>query len=224
MASILSITGGSKNSRKNIQKNSQNVLKTNLKRSLRRRFRRSFLRTCTQLSGYYTSPKVAESKTKAKTKAKTRAKIPPVSALLWNLKIPPVRTFRLTPGKLSTTSMGKNQLPGPVSHAVYGEVSNRTFCHTKNRAGNSRNSVWLCIAFLVAVARDRERQRRLLPGWNFPRFADQFFRPGRAFLLGTIVVLGQGYVQILETLIDLEVIHAADVVVGQFRRDVVTAD
>ena len=28
-------------------------------------------------------------------------------------------------------------LPGPASHAVYGEVSNRTFCHTKNRAGNS---------------------------------------------------------------------------------------
>src|ERR1039458_8550918 len=33
--------------------------------------------------------------------------------------------------------MGKKQLPGPISHAVYGEVSNRTFCHTKNRAGNS---------------------------------------------------------------------------------------
>src|SRR6185437_1193110 len=29
-------------------------------------------------------------------------------------------------------------LSGPIPHAVYGEVSNRTFCHTNNRAGNFR--------------------------------------------------------------------------------------
>jgi len=49
-------------------------------------------------------------------------------------------TLRLTPGKLSTTGMG-NLLSGPIPHAVYGEVSNRTFCHTTNRAGNPGQDV-----------------------------------------------------------------------------------
>ena len=68
------------------------------------------LRAYTKSAGYYRT-RTLPPKPKAKTKAKTRAKIPPVSALLWNLKMPPTLTSNR--GALPHTPPGPVAAPDP---------------------------------------------------------------------------------------------------------------